>query len=139
MIGILAAAAEYTQFCFDCPSPDAGINFEIYFVWAVGSIIFAVPSFFAGMVLHRIATSLDLWVCLLLVAVSAPLVWFVWYFVLDFSLTTPSFQQSVLSAVNRIEFVLPLVAGASIVASVASYLDGRNVRKQRAVHRYSEL
>jgi len=68
LLNAVAADAASHSFCFHCPPKDLAFSFSAIAAWLGISLVFAVPGFFAGMLLHRILVRVPLVIRLVMVA-----------------------------------------------------------------------
>ncbi|WP_379546416.1 hypothetical protein ACFCW2_11120 [Qipengyuania sp. DSG2-2] len=115
LIVFAVAAGAANEFCFDCPDPEAGFNYEALLAFLWMSLILAIPGFFAGVVANRLLAYHPISLRLLVVAVFSPVFW-------------------VLLTMFPWELIIP----STIVACGLSFADGLRVNAERDSETFSE-
>ncbi|MDE1468354.1 hypothetical protein [Aurantiacibacter sp. D1-12] len=125
------AAVEMTSFCFDCPVEDPGFSIAPFLNAFLFAAVLAAPGFLVGMWVHRQFDQYTISARLVVVAMTVPLFWFVWFS----GQAGAGWADGILSASgyalrNLFYDTLPFFAGG-LFAAGASYFDARRVEAQR--------
>ena len=122
MISFMAAAAAVAptnEFCFDCPT-ESSFYAGVVAMWLVLSLIFALPGFFAGMLVHRSLARVPLVFRSLIVFGCVPTFWVL------------------LVGQGGLDLLGGTIFAGSLLAAVASSIDGLRVDAEHSAKSFSE-
>lgn len=136
-----AAAAEIAGCGFDCPVEDSQFSLTSFFVWVVLSLLFAIPGFFAGMLIHRKLIGLSIWIRLTSIVLLVPLVWFAVIFGADIAsvVSNVGFVQALRHFIDQFAsaYLFPEIISGSFLAAFGSFFDSQRVNAERSSGHYA--
>ena len=135
MVAAPANAAPQEVFCFDCPT---AADYLGIFVGLVGtSLVFSIPSFFLGVLVHRVWPRRSSLFRIIFVVFTVVPFWFVIFLLFGRASSGGDFWARLAKAAGQTVDAWPILLGASLFVATASFFDALRVRKAQSSAIYS--